>query len=122
MRYSSQRELVLNTVKNRCDHPTAHMVYTECRATDPTISLGTVYRNLKVLEGNGDLISIETNGEKTHYDGNLSKHCHFVCTECEQIIDIMSPLRIPKAVRESGKINNYKCVFYGVCQNCRKID
>lgn len=120
MRYSSQRELVLDTVKSRCDHPTADMIYQACRASDPTISLGTVYRNLKVLEECGEIIAIETNDVKLHYDGNLSKHCHFVCGSCQKIYDIMSPLRIPKLARESGKINSYKCVFYGVCKDCQK--
>lgn len=120
MRYSSQRELVLETVKSRCDHPTADVIYQVCRESDPTISLGTVYRNLKVLEECGELVAIETNDVKLHYDGNLMKHCHFVCSECQKIYDIISPLRIPKLARESGKINSYKCVFYGVCKDCQK--
>lgn len=119
MRYSSQRELVLNTVRKSCNHPTADMVYASCRLSDPTISLGTVYRNLKVLEECNEIISIETSDVKLHYDGNLSKHCHFVCSKCGNIIDIMTTPRIPKAVRECGKINTYKYVFYGICKDCQ---
>lgn len=120
MRYSSQRELVLNTVKERCDHPTADMVYASCRLIDPTISLGTVYRNLKVLEECKEITSIETNDVKLHYDGNLTRHCHFICTKCGSIIDIMSIPRIPRAVREVGKIESSKCVFYGTCKSCQQ--
>ena len=46
MRYSHQRELVLEAVKSVKTHPTADMVYDSLREENPHLSLGTVYRNL----------------------------------------------------------------------------
>ena len=49
MKYSRQRELILETVQRSDDHPTADTIYTRVRAQDPKVSLGTVYRNLNLL-------------------------------------------------------------------------
>ena len=44
MKYSRQRELILETVQRSDDHPTADTIYTRVRAQDPKVSLGTVYQ------------------------------------------------------------------------------
>lgn len=119
MRYSGQRELVLNIVKGRYDHPTADVVYIAAREQDSTISLGTVYRNLKVLEQRGQIISIETTDTKLHYDGNIDAHFHFVCNDCGQIYDIQEIYPSIKFIEGVGSVNNAKCVFYGTCINCQ---
>ncbi|MEG0018555.1 MAG: transcriptional repressor, partial [Hydrogenoanaerobacterium sp.] len=49
MKYSRQRELVMNAVVNNPVHPTADYVYSHLREENPNISLGTVYRNLNLL-------------------------------------------------------------------------
>ena len=49
MRYSKQRELVMQTVQNLCDHPTAEEIYDAAVKECPGLSLGTVYRNLNSL-------------------------------------------------------------------------
>ena len=44
MRYSKQRELVMQTVQALCDHPTAEEIYDAAVKECPGLSLGTVYR------------------------------------------------------------------------------
>ena len=51
MRYSKQRELVLHTVEQLCDHPTAEEICDKAAPECPGLSLGTVYRNLNSLVG-----------------------------------------------------------------------
>ena len=46
MKYSRQRELILNEVIDSKGHPTADEVYDGLKKTNPSLSLGTVYRNL----------------------------------------------------------------------------
>ena len=46
MKYSRQRESILNSLNEKLDHPTAEMVYNCVKKEQPNISLGTVYRNL----------------------------------------------------------------------------
>ena len=102
-RYSKQRELILNVLKERKDHPTADVVYMNVREQLPNISLGTVYRYLTLLSDlgevlrlrvgdgyeSGQILKIETKqGESDRFDGNLMPHLHFQCLECNEIQDI----------------------------------
>ncbi len=119
MRYSRQREHILRIVKGRTDHPTADMVYETARREDPTISIGTVYRDLKVLEKGNQITSIETTDTRLHYDGNTEPHCHYVCTRCATIYDIFDMPAMPDAIESIGTIDEVKCVIYGVCNKCR---
>lgn len=55
MKYSRQRESILNSLNEKLDHPTAEMVYNCVKKEQPNISLGTVYRNLNQLVEQGVL-------------------------------------------------------------------
>jgi len=48
-RNTQQRKIIYEILKNTDIHPTADWIYSEVRKLIPNISLGTVYRNLKVL-------------------------------------------------------------------------
>lgn len=48
-RNTRQRQLVLDEVRSRRDHPTAEQIFQNVHALDPHISRGTVYRNLNLL-------------------------------------------------------------------------
>ena len=48
MRYSKQRELVMQTVQQLCDHPTAEEIYDKAAQECPNLSLGTVYTDAEV--------------------------------------------------------------------------
>ena len=119
MRYSRQRELVYEIIKNRCDHPTADMIYASCREIEPNISLGTVYRNLKNLAEEKQILTLETEDKKIHYDGDTSRHSHFICTRCGKIIDLFKPSETPAELKEMGlTVSGEKCVYYGLCKDC----
>lgn len=119
MRNSKQRQLIMDIIKGRCDHPTAEMIYFSAREINSNISLGTVYRNLKLLADEGKILTLETEEKKLHYDGNTSRHSHFICSKCGRIIDLFKMALIPEELKELGvKINNEKCIYYGTCLEC----
>lgn len=120
MRYSRQRELIIDIIKNRKDHPTADAIYNTARAREPNISLGTVYRNLKLLSDEGVIITLETEDKKIHYDGDLSRHSHFICEDCGKIIDLFRPAPTPTELSDLGlTVSGEKCIYYGKCLNCK---
>ncbi len=119
MRYSRQRELIKKILKDRRDHPTADMIYNSAREIEPNISLGTVYRNLKLLADEGDIITLETEDKRLHYDGDLSRHSHFICSRCGKIVDLFKPSNLPSEIEELNlKVTGEKCVYYGLCEAC----
>ena len=88
LKYSRQREAIKNFLMNRNDHPTADTIYTCLREEYPNISLGTVYRNLSLLEEIGEISKISVGSGADHYDGDTTQHQHFICTRCNQVYDI----------------------------------
>ncbi len=123
MRYSKQRELITEIIKGRKDHPTADMIYSTAREVEPNISLGTVYRNLKLLADEGVIITLETEDKRLHYDGDISRHSHFICSKCGKIVDLFKPAKAPNELVELGlTVTGEKCIYYGYCPKCNDIN
>ena len=121
MRYSRQREMIINILKGRKDHPSANAVYASAIQIDPKISLGTVYRNLKQLSESGQIETVKTDEKIIHYDGDTSLHSHFVCKKCGRILDVFFPFVPDNRLTEKGfVVSDEKCVYYGICPDCNK--
>ena len=122
-RYSRQREAVLNTVMASTIHPTAEIVYERVREEIPTISLGTVYRNLNHLVKKGRILEVLLDDNVTRYDGNVEEHYHCICTECGEILDVhldADTVIAGLASRiDSFQVTSHKFELYGVCEECR---
>ena len=78
MRYSKQRELVLQKVEQLCDHPTAEEIYGEAVKDCPGLSLGTVYRNLNSLVDAGRVRRVSIPGKADRFDHTLCWHSHLL--------------------------------------------
>ncbi|NWF78149.1 MAG: transcriptional repressor, partial [Chloroflexi bacterium] len=75
-RKTKQREAILRVLRNTTCHPTADWIYEEGRKDIPNISLGTVYRNLKLLREAGKILEIDLGGNFSRFDGNQDNHYH----------------------------------------------
>lgn len=122
MRYSKQRELVYQTVKTLCDHPTAEEIYAQAVRECPNLSLGTVYRNLNNLVEAGRLRRVSIPGQADRYDHTLPQHSHLCCTQCGGVTDVMLDegelLRLVS--RQPGEVTAYSLTLYGLCERCRR--
>lgn len=122
MRYSKQRELILNAVLRNRIHPTAEMVYNLIKDECPDISLGTVYRNLNYLAQNNMLKKINVPDGSDRFDGTLMRHQHLVCRKCGKVQDIGigELLTIKSRIMENKKfdIDIDSLVFEGICGEC----
>lgn len=124
IKYSRQREAIIENLRGRYDHPTAEQLYIDLKRSYPKISLGTVYRNLALLESMGDVIKISTNGDSDHYDGNAHNHYHFSCTKCGGVSDVNIPviemLESKAEQLTKADVKTHSLIFYGTCEKCKK--
>lgn len=128
-RYSKQRELILNVLKERKDHPTTEMLYNDIIKIMPTIGIATVYRNLAALYESGQILKIETKqGESDRFDGNLTPHLHFQCLECNEIQDIFlnecDNEKLNEKLKEfaniiNAEVTSSKILLKGKCEKCK---
>lgn len=119
-----QRRAVADVVAAARDHPTAEQIHERVRRRIPSVSLGTVYRNLNVLAEAGEIVELVTPGDVRHYDVNDDGHDHMVCTVCGAITEVHLPPGIRGPFREfveraSGyRIEGGSVEVQGVCPEC----
>ncbi len=123
-RKTRQREAILKILRDTTSHPTADWIYSEVRKDIPNISLGTVYRNLRLLRESGEVSGIDLGGSSSRFDGNSAYHYHFRCERCGRIFDVDEPVdaRINERIaRKTGfKISGHWLDFRGLCKECQK--
>jgi Fe2+ or Zn2+ uptake regulation protein len=120
-RETKQRRVVYETIKETYSHPTAEWIFDKVRTTVPKISLGTVYRNLSVLKGEGKIREIYGRDRRAHYDADLSPHAHFICSDCGSISDVMSTTQYDwRALKElvGCDVTEQRTEFVGTCAAC----
>ncbi len=124
MKYSRQREAVLECLRNRHDHPTADTLFRALREDDPKISLGTVYRNLGLLVELGQIKKISSGDGSERYDYITEDHYHFICNHCGKIMDLeteqIEDIHSHAVHEDIAAIDSHSLTFYGVCKDCYK--
>ncbi len=124
---TSQRRLILATLQECPDHPTAEEIFELARRKDSDLHLSTVYRTLRWLEEEGFVSPrwFEDERRQERFD-TLSAanrdHDHFRCRICNTIIEFSEPLmdEIKSAYqrRFGGRVESATLTFYGVCEHC----
>ncbi len=122
-RMTEQRRLILEVLQSTDCHPTADWVYEHVRAKLPTISLGTIYRNLRALAAMGMALELNFGSGQDRFDGNPEPHYHFRCQDCGRVFDLLMPensdLETEAARVFSGQIWGHRLEFYGRCADCQ---
>jgi Fur family transcriptional regulator, peroxide stress response regulator len=125
LRLTGPRRVVLEVVRGTESHPTAEAVHRLVRRRLPRVSLGTVYRNLRLLVSEG--LVQELPGPHARFDGNTSEHHHFTCLGCGRIVDVDGPLTEPHsrvlcrrvAAQGGFSVTHHRIEFYGRCAGCQ---
>lgn len=125
-RRSVKREAMLSLLRSVDCHPSAEWVYERMRRDYPDISLGTVYRNLRQLEGEGLIISVGVVNGQERFDGNTAPHGHFVCSGCGAVMDVEVPEDdgvTAYAERALGvRVRGRDVRLWGTCRECAGED
>lgn len=125
-RTTKQKRVIIEVLRSTNTHPTADWVYEKVRKKIPSISIGTVYRNLNILKNQGEILELNFGKGFSRYDGTASNHYHFTCEECGRVLDVDAPLvsELEKHIADSMgvEVNRHRLEFYGRCPECRKSE
>ncbi|MGL5756973.1 MAG: Fur family transcriptional regulator [Paraclostridium sp.] len=123
MKFSKQRELILNAVKDNTVHPTADFIYDYLKKDNHNLSLGTVYRNLSQLVNHGFIQKVSMPGLPDRFDANVIEHNHMICDICGNIQDIHCDIlkKIPNIISDELNLEIISCnvILRGICENCK---
>ena len=121
-RTSRQRERILELLRSTGTHPTATWLYDRLKEEFPGLSMGTIYRNLHILQEQGLAGRIDFGSTFDRFDANMEPHYHFVCERCGAIVDLDLPpedeLETRVERRTGFQVSRHRVEFYGVCAAC----
>ena len=124
-KYSKQREVILYILKKSYEHPTANDIYKEAIKLLPTISKGTVYRNLTYLVDKNIIIKISILDGPDRFDYMKTSHHHAICKRCTKVFDFNYDVDI-KNLKKKLKLDCGFDLFCenitveGICLQCKK--
>ncbi|HNR88821.1 MAG TPA: transcriptional repressor [Spirochaetota bacterium] len=123
-RKSRQRERIFEYIQASMDHPSAQQVYDALREEMPALSLGNVYRNIRILIEEGRIVARDFGDGIERFDAITGTHYHFVCERCKRVSDFSMPVqeRLTEAAQavSAHSIRGHTIQFFGVCRDCGK--
>ena len=124
LRMTRQRMVILEELRKVNNHPSADEIYELVRKRLPRISLGTIYRNLEILSGSGEILKLESGSSLKRFDGRADCHYHIRCERCDRLADIFFDpgVDLDSRVRNltDFSVVGHKLEFVGVCPECRR--
>ncbi len=122
VKVTHQRIVIYKAVAGSNEHPDVETVFRSVRRQLPTVSLDTVYRTLWLLADLGLISTLGPPRERVRFDGNTSKHHHFICSNCGLAQDFTSPefdaLPVPQGIERMGRVDATHVELRGLCSRC----
>ena len=117
-----QRQVIYEAVMSLPGHPSPEDVYDRARKSIPSISLATVYKNIRTFLESGLLQEVSLHHGSLRVDANRDPHHHLVCTRCRSITDLhqsgLAPLQFRQKLPRGFKVLRVSVDVLGVCAAC----
>ncbi len=117
-----QRTLIYRELLATGEHPTPESVYERVRQQIPSISLGTVYKNIKTFLDAGLVREVSLHHGTQRLDPNTEPHHHLVCTRCRRIFDLpasaVEPPKLKSRLKSGFRVEKTSIELLGSCAEC----
>ena len=117
-----QRFVIWKVCRELAGHPSPEAVYEQVRRHIPSISLATVYKNLKTFVQHGMLREVSLHHGSARIETRPEPHHHLVCVQCKSIADIdeseFEPVRLKNRAPNGFKVHRYSIEIQGLCKGC----
>lgn len=124
VRMTPQRHAILSFLIQTKSHPTADDIYRALEQRFPSMSVATVYNNLKVFVESGLVREMTYGDASSRYDADMHEHYHAICDSCGKITDFEhTPVHEVEdaAMKATGfQIHGHRLEVHGLCPDCAK--
>jgi Fur family ferric uptake transcriptional regulator len=119
LRMTGQRKIIAQVLENAADHPDVEELYKRASKIDPTISIATVYRTVKLFDEAGILDKLEFGDGRARYeDAEREHHDHLIDINSGRVIEFMDSdiekLQEKIAQKLGYRLMGHKLELYGV--------
>lgn len=128
-RMTPQREIILETFQNlpRGKHLSAEDLRDLLQAEGDSVSLSTIYRNLKLMARMGILRELELAEGQKRYEINQPSphhHHHLICVRCNKTIEFKNDSVLKVGARTAKKLGyqllDCQLTIHAVCPTCQR--
>jgi len=116
-----QRLAIFRALLESHAHPDADAIHKRLKGAYPTLSLGTVYKTLEMLQSLGLARAVSSPGPTRRFDGNQHPHHHLWCTRCGKLMDVeldsLAHIALPESV--GFQVTDVTIQFTGICADCK---
>lgn len=124
IRITPQRQEMILILKNSQEHVTADEIYKKLVKQFPSVSIATVYNNLKLFVNIGFVKELQFGEGLSKFEWLEKDHYHIICSDCGKIEDFYYPQlkEVESFAKDLTKFNikKHHLLFYGLCKNCSK--
>ena len=117
-----QRQKIYEALVSRPGHYSPEEIYEQVKQDLPSISLATVYKNLKTFVHAGMLREVSPHHGPWRIDANRHPHHHLVCTRCRSITDLdfdsLGPVKLRGKLPSGFRLEKFTIEVQGICKAC----
>lgn len=125
VRMTPQRHAILAYLLNTMSHPTADEIYKALAPRFPSMSVATVYNNLKVFIEVGLVREMTYGDHSSRFDADMSDHYHALCEECGKLVDFaykpLDDLEKTAGIETGFVVKSHRVEVYGICSECAAV-
>ncbi|CAH0122580.1 MULTISPECIES: peroxide-responsive transcriptional repressor PerR [unclassified Paenibacillus] len=122
VRVTPQRHAILTYLLDSHTHPTADEIYRALSPKFVSMSVATVYNNLKLFIEAGLVRELTYGDDSSRFDADLSDHYHAICEQCGKIVDFdypkLSDVEQTAAQASGFVVRGHRMEVYGICKSC----
>ena len=126
IRYSQQREYILDVYLRVERHVTVSEFYDLIRKKNPSIGYATVYRAMKTICDSGLAREVDFGDGVVRYEHKYGHehHDHLICTKCGRFIEASDPkieeLQEKLCAKFGFTPKKHRLEIFGICAKCSK--
>lgn len=120
---TDKRESLLRILSEEERYMAAKEVYQLMREEYPSISLDTIYRNLKTFTELNILEEVDYDNESIYRFccDNHHHHHHFICENCGRTRELECPVNYFQSQIPGYEVRDHRFEVFGLCEDCVKL-
>ncbi len=124
MRNTRQRKSIRTVLSDNHRPMTPNEVLVKAADMVPGLGIATVYRCLRDLSQEGEVITVEIPGMPPRYEmAHRGHHHHFQCRGCERLFDISGcPGDLSNLAPPGFELDDHSVTLFGRCASCVATD
>lgn len=126
IRITPQRQGILEFLIQHHTHPTADEIYHALAPRFTSMSVATVYNNLRLFTEIGFVKEMKYGDGASRFDFETKPHYHAICRNCGKIEDFYYPsledVETAAAQLTGYRIDEHRLEVYGLCPDCQKLE